>query len=89
MSTPNLNELMDIDFIDEDNMEKNINLNSIFENITLVTFLSLLPPRAVIPFIREMKMIAYNKIVVPFCKTCKKFMRCDSHQTYKIGKVLY
>ncbi len=75
MTTPNLHELMDVDFIDENNIEKNINLNFIFENVILVTFLSLFPPRAVIPFIREMKMIAYNKIVVPFCKTCKKFMR--------------
>ncbi len=80
-----MDQLLNIDIVEDHQMNNDFDINYIIQNITLVTFLTLFPPNIVIPFIRRIRLIPFDRTVTPYCKTCNKNMAVD---TYKM-KYLY
>ena len=84
MTSPNLHEIMKVDMTDEALMNYNFDLDYIFTNLTIVTFLTLFPRNIVLPFIKKMKLIYYDRTLTPYCKSCKRFMGVRAADHLKI-----
>jgi len=88
MTSYTLDQLLNLDIVEDNLINYDFDIDYIFQNLTLVTFITLFPPNIVIPFIRRMRLIPFDRILTPYCKTCKKNMKVENSITYKM-KYLY